>query len=298
MTDLTRTAGAMCDRIETMTGNATANVALAHLNRGYVRLLGGIDPRDPLGDAHVWSFLRPKDTMTWWTTTTTGVGTITTNTTLTVAAATFYPSMVGATITSVTLETAYTISAYTSSKVVTLSADASADNGDTFTIAATGTYQLPDDFGGMVDDFVFDYSSAGPLHDLEEVSLARIDELQRNDSGTGESQYWAIMPRSLVLTASQKYDVIVYPTPSTTWTIRYRYQVLATVLTDATTVYLPGSPLFSQAAECAGLAEAELMTGHVHGVWEGRFAEAMEAAIDEDRSLFNDWDAPVNTSDV
>lgn len=299
MADLAISTGAMCDRIEGLTGITTAADALAHLNRGYRRVLTGTDPRDPDGEAHVWSFLRIKTAMTWWATTTTAAVTVggAGDLTLTVAADTFYASMVGKAIVADTSGTSYTIDGYTDAKNVTVTADASADTGDTFTITTDGTYQLPDNFGGMVDDFVWEYSSTSILGNLQEIDLDSMDKHQRDDNNTGTPVYWTIHPRSFV-TTGQRFDVTVHPTTDTTRTLRYRYRRRPDILTDDAAVYTLGSPTFHQAVENAGMAEAELNTAHTPGLWESRYGEAYKAAIREDTSLYSSGDVQYNMSDV
>src|SRR3972149_1254990 len=114
--------------------------ALDRLNDGMRRFLKGqwIDERG-VRLTHIWSFLRPEEQIIIWPTAT---GTMTISggagTTCTAAAAAVSPSTIGATLVADTSENEYTITGYTSSTVVTLGSDASADTGDTFTITPNG----------------------------------------------------------------------------------------------------------------------------------------------------------------
>jgi len=139
------------------------------IKAGYRWFLSGEypDPRRPKVLLYwQWSFLYPWASLTIWPTTQTAAATIWGTTTtgaatisgvgnliLTVDDDTFFENMVGETIVSDTLGTSYTIAGYTSAKVITLSADASADDGDTFTITAAGTNIWVDEdtfYPGMV----------------------------------------------------------------------------------------------------------------------------------------------------
>ena len=55
---------AVCDLVEAYTDDTTANAALALVRQGYLRFLQGVDPLNPNADAHPWSFLHPKATLT------------------------------------------------------------------------------------------------------------------------------------------------------------------------------------------------------------------------------------------
>ncbi len=165
---------------------------------------------------HLWSFLRPDTTFAAFPDTTTGAATINGvgNTTLTVAAATFYATMVNATITSDTNGTAYTIAGYTSSKVITLSADASADDGDTFTISATGELAMPETFGGLEGRPALATDETDSPVYLEEraADWIRARKTARYNL-TGTPRYYAIEPLTFVEATGQRKQLIVDPTP-------------------------------------------------------------------------------------
>ncbi len=297
MADLSLSAGAIHARIEVVAGNTTSR--LDSVNSGYNRALGGIDPRDPSGEAHVWGFLRPLSTSDalWATTTTEAVAidaTATAN--LTTTANTFYPSMDQKTIASVTLSNEYTMT-YVSATSITMSANWTDDTGDTFTITPDGIYPLDDDFGGFVDGPVYAYNSSVSTGPLVEADMTEIEELRRDDNETGLPSKWAVQPRSNT-TTGQKYDLVVHPVPDSTRAIRYRHEVRPTALTDSTSVYALGTPKFHHAIEYAALADWEVLAGHTPGVWEGKYQEAMAAAIDEDSSRYGTQDVGVNQSDV
>ena len=302
MADLSITAGDMADRIETLSGNTTAGNALDHLNRGYTRALGGIDPRDPEGEAHTWSFLRPSDTIIFWTTATGAASGAPSKdngtTTVTSAAAMFHPEMVGHNVVFTATENSYAIASYTSTTVVVVTGDASGEaDADTMTVTPDGVMPLPDDFGGIITNFVYAYSSSTSVGDLEEVSIERMDRLRRDDNAQALTRYWTIKPRSIVATG-QKYDLVIHPVPDADRTVNYAYEVRVILLTDATAVYPVGMPLFHRAVEEAGLAEAEVSLGHVPGVHGPRYAEAMAAAIDSDGGGYGSDDVSVDMWEV
>jgi len=292
-TGLCMSAGDMVDRIEDYMGwrsPTAANTAwaLARLNDGMRRFLKGqyID-ESGVRQIHIWAFLRPEEELIIWPTAT-GTMTISggANTTCTAAAAAFYPSMIGATLVADTSETEYTITAYTSSTVVTLSADASADDGDTFTVTPNGRYCLPSDFGGNVDDIWYvndDYTEV----DLIESTPSEIDEKWAASTTAGTTKYWTITSKDADNTDGQRWYLYVHPATSQIRTIRYRYRAHVSALTDSISVYPPGGADHCDAVLAMGMAEAERSSGHTSGVMEQRAQEAMRASVALDRSAFD-----------
>ncbi|HUX01731.1 MAG TPA: hypothetical protein VMY35_12210 [Phycisphaerae bacterium] len=355
------TSAALCDIVETYTGNVTANAALVNVQSGYERALRGGDPRDAEGAPHLWSFLRPTATITVWPTTVTAAAVIWATTTtgavtvsgvgnliLTVAADTFYENMVGETIVSVIGENSYTITGYTSAKIITVAtdasaddgdtftitaadtdsgtniwvdadtfyesmigktivavtsgteytivgytdsenitvdSDASADNGDTFTITANGFYRLPSDFNGLLGPPVYVYPSGAAAPAMEEVSPQTIFEMWRNSETVGTPQYYALMPDSFSTGVLQTFSIIFAAQPTAARTFRYRYRVSAPALADTAT-YPMGPPAMWPLYRDAALADAERITGQTRGPHEVAYQRSMIAAIDGDAAFF------------
>jgi len=302
-TDLALSAGAMCDRIEALTGNTTAGNALQHLNDGYRVYLAGYDPRNPLGKPHVWSFLRPDGEVVLWSSLTATAGTTVTgvtsadSSTVTANTASFYPTMVGKSIV-ITDAGTFTITAYTSSTVITVSGDATC-SGKTFAITADGDYQLPDDFGGMVDNEpVYCYLEDDEGPELTEVTPKEIYERRRGDDteDTDDAIVYATRVRAIT-SGKQKWDIMVNPIPDTTRTVKYRYLRLAEPLTDTAACYPHGSPDHSLTVLELGLARAEEITGHTKGIHQALADRYMATSIDRDNSLYGCADADERMGD-
>ena len=302
MANAGKSAAEICDAIEAYTANTATGSALGYLNDGYDRGLLGIHPRTLA--VHEWSFLRPTTTdFVLWATTTTGAATISggSNTTLTVSAATFYESMVGATITSVTLGTSYTISSYTSSKIITLSADASLDTGDTFTITATGVYQLPAAFGGLITPPFYQYVSGVSFPDLTEKPIETIYRWYReHTTGDEDEPFWyTIIPRDFDSSVGQRWDIYCAPLTETTRTITMLYRPLRATLTDSGTIFLLGGQPYSQFWQAMGLAEAEEQIGKGKpGPWQAKAERLMASMIDLDSRWFADGDTDESLTDI
>jgi len=284
-----QTASALIDAIGAYKGWDTPDVmqrlsCLDRLNEGYRRFKRGVyTDEGGVRHVHAFSFLQPSTaavTLTLWPTVT-GTMTVVT-TTITAAAAAFYPSMVGHTLTADTSENTYTISGYTSSTVITVTASAAADTGDTFTITATGTYRLPSDWGGAVSSPVYTNAS-DTSQDLDEVTPEEMDELYRDDSNTGDPENWAMSVPSPV-TTGQSWDARFHPIPSTAMTVQWPYKVVIADLTDSTAVYPAGGEEHNDTIMFCALAAAEFAADRTLGAMEAKAMQMMRdsAAIDTD----------------
>lgn len=184
--------------------------------------------------SHEWSFLNPRASLTVWVTAT---GTMavggTGNKTVTDSAnSPFYPSMVGKTLVADTSENEYAIEAYVSASVVTVTTDASADDGDTFTITANGSYRLPDEFGAILGDLTFD-PGEGLYPAIPITSEVRIRKLIQASDSTGRPVGAAVTPVSAAGSSHQVFDLVVYPIPDADYVLHYRQMILANAMTNS-----------------------------------------------------------------
>lgn len=244
---------------DTPSGDDTTN-AKRWANEGYWEFL----------NAFPWSFLSPNASITLWPTTTTGAVTVggTGNKTLTVAAATFYPSMVGKAIVGNSTLTSYTIDSYVSALSVTVTASALGDAGATFTITADGTYALPAGFSGLIDRFTCnDRLGYGPL---DESTPEQIRWLRSNAETTGDPQMFAVVAHDFTNTTGQLFDLMTWPTPDTVRVLNYRYQLTPGEMT-ADAEYPVGGPAFSMAILTAALMVAERRTNRTATVYRDLF---------------------------
>lgn len=203
-----------------------------------------------------WRWQQPTASLVLWATVTTGVVTVggAGDTTLTSANADFYPSMVGHTIVSDTLGTSYTIVSYTSSKVVVVDADASADDGDTFTVTADGNYTLPADFGGEYNGPITYAAgtSAGASIGWCPEGIVRIHR-ENVSSQTGYPSLAAIRKSDV----TRRWELIVYPTPGGDYTMEFPYELYFTALSADTDLH-PAGAQFDEIVMAACESYAEL----------------------------------------
>lgn len=294
MADLAKSVAEMCDVIEANSGDTTAKDALDYLNDGYRRFLMGIDPAADRPSVHQWSFLQPLAMLTIGgaqdataaTSLDTGKVTVTDP-----AAGIFDESMVGMELTVTDLagdsvDVTVDISAVDSATVAWTDGDtAFADKA--ISVESTGIYALPSDFGGLLSDFVYRYSSAYPTPRIRKASAEAVMQKWRDEGNDPEDAFmWAIAPLPLTAATGQRWYLYLAPTPDTERVLNYRYSILADALTDSTVIYPLGGPVHALTIEAAGLAAAELQAGRVPGVMESRFLSLMAASVEYDRQMF------------
>jgi hypothetical protein len=284
------TGGEMCDLIEDYTGKPDVGDALKYLKMGYDRFLRAAD----------WSFLKPEADLDVWPSVAVAAGTTVSGstTTVTASAASFYASMIGHSIV-ITDTGTFTITAYTSSTVITISGDATC-TAKTFAITADGRYAMPADFGGILEGFTYERVSGENFPDLREVSPTRIDRWRRDSNTTGDPKYWSTQPRaSFSSSTGQRWDAIFYPVTDTARTFAYRYRVLMDPPTDSDSVYLIGGADFSYVIVQQAKAEAEFILGHTDGVEDKKAYDMLAEAIGHDRRQYGGGDdAPESLTDV
>ena len=128
-------------------------------------------------------------------------------------------------------------------------------------------FELPDNFGHMVDPFVYDTGDA-----IDECTPY---DLKRHTQATGRPVKWALFP------VDGGYAVSFWPAPGIETTLRYRYRVIAPALSGDTDTYLGGA-LYTDAILYAAFAEAEYRKLKTIGVSDQLFKEKMIEAIDTD----------------
>jgi len=243
-----------------------------------------------------WSWLNPEREIELWTTTTTPAITVggAGNTTCTAASAVFHKSMVGHAMVADTSGTSYTITAYTSATVVTVSADASADDGDTFTITADGHYTLPSDYEGGIEHLSF----------LDEVNRREVVKrspafvrtlLGNEDDPYADPQYFAVqMMGEHSASIGAMHEIIVWPIPATDRTVATRMSIVPNELSGDSDLPICG-PKHQTALYYLCLHKAEKEKGlAAGGPWyasyygdgnrnPGALARSVQADLDESR---------------
>lgn len=245
-------------------------------------------PFVPGRGVYEWSFLRPTQTLVAWadtTGTTSGapVYDAAAYSTVTATTSIFHPTMIGSDFTFDTSGTDYEIYSYTSGTVIKVVGDASGEaSGDTCTITATGNLAMPDDFGGTLDHLWFD--SDNSYNPLVCRSEGEILNLRSGGAGNGVPQMFAVRPKTTDGTVGQRFEMLVWPTPSTDYTLYYKYLTLRNEL-DGTYDYPLGGAQHAETVLLAILSEAEVFRDEAEGVYTQRFRRQLAASIAYDKEF-------------
>ena len=246
------------------------------------------DARDERGRKHKWNFFKPLEDLIIWpeaTGETEGAPVYDDEaySEVTAAAATFYPSMVGKTL---SFDDSgggdYVIASYTSSTVVTVVGDASAEGDEAdFTIEADGDYRLPDNFGGIDGDVTFvGANTTAQIHIGSEQSIRA-----RRGQGDSTGRPWlvAVMPLASTGAAGQRWVFMVWPTPDEVYTMRFRTNAHPNKISTSNP-YPLGGTAHGQTILEGCLAEAERRRGDTTRIHENRYRELLVSSIAEDRT--------------
>lgn len=154
--------------------------------------------------------------------------------------------------------------------------------GTIATLNADFDYDLPADFGGIVQDFTYTTADA-----TRKPKLVSPEELmaQRGAvaAATGPPKYIAIRPKTSTGSAAQAFEAIVYPTPvtGTLPTLRYRYLVVPPLMTASAT-YPLGALSHAETIAASCLATAEVYWKGQMGPMRQYFMERLRASISID----------------
>jgi hypothetical protein len=239
----------------------------------------------PYPAGHPWSFLHPTAEFGVWAevdSTITGVsGTGPTD--ITDSTGPFYQSMIGKSL--VTADGTYTITGYTSTTVITVAENASAENGKDYTITPNGNYQLPDDFGDLADDILFE--ADGRSYRFGTVPYTEILQDRMDAEITATPAKAAIRSKSSDGTAGQRQELMLWPTPNADLTLLLPYNVLVNALSSSAPYPLGGMRQSSLIqASCLAVLD-DWHFDNRHG-WQTGFERELIAAISKDYDTLPD----------
>lgn len=186
-----------------------------------------------------WRWARPTASIILWPAvstdddvTATGVYSPTTKiTTITASEAAFFESMEGKTI-EVTDVDDLTILGYTSTTVITVDGDHHWTGSKTFAIDADGNYTLPVTFGGQYTGRITFEAATSIGISITWTSESNIRQLREPSAvETGDPRNAAVRPME---GNRRRWELMVYPTPSTERTVEFPYELYFDKLTNLT----------------------------------------------------------------
>lgn len=266
-------------------GEAAKNVDSA-ITAGYRMALGASRGREAKG-RHKWSWLSPELSLVIWPSfaATAGVTVVgvyaSPKTTLTLtygtSATRFYPSMVGHSIVITAIGT-FTVTDYTDPTHILVKGGETFAVGKTWSMAATGRYTLPDDYGSPAGDFYY-----APGETTRKIRMVTEGEMQRLHEAyiyTADPTKFAIRVRPSSdahnPALATRWDAWFWPTPGTLRTLTHKYNMLVNTLDGSTSLTALGGPDFGNLVQLACLSWAEM-------TWRGgpsKFTELYYAELD------------------
>ena len=102
---------------------------------------------------------------------------------------------------------------------------------------------------------------------------------------TGVPQYCAVRPITSDGTDGQRFEVMFYPTPSSSYTLSYKYVILMDLITSDAPYPWGGMPHTETIlASCLAVAEERIEDGG-DGSKQGKFMERLKSSVDHDRDM-------------
>ena len=247
-----------------------------------------------------WTWMQPGQRSTLWETKTPTSGytaTVSSQSVTATGSSAFYGTMTGKTITfydsSNVAQGSGIIASVSSSGVITMAAGDTVSDGTGYRwgIVSDGNFRLPDEFGTLDGAMYYD-ASQNARGRIENVSISRIRHLRQNaGSETGMPSEFAIAPVDHFVGnpfnsagIGQRFNIAVWPIPSSTYTVIYKYTYLPSLLTSEL-VYHGGGMPYSEMFRCSVLAACEEEVHDQRGLRYQLFTEALISAINYDMSL-------------
>ncbi len=225
-----------------------------------------------------------------------------TSTLLTADAAIFTSTMVGLVVefpkeyTGRQSDTKYAITEFVSTTSVRVAGDATSEGSafpkflvvgpsdlaadDAFTVLNTGTdYELPEDFGGL--DGPLTFSSSSYLNTIEITGESTIRNARQRLESSGVPQLAAIRPVLHDGRFTQRYELMLWPGPSGTYTLNYKQIVVLPEITESEP-FPPGGAAYGELYLSACLSLAEQRISDRRGLRWDEYQERLAAMIEVD----------------
>lgn len=151
------------------------------------------------------------------------------------------------------------------------------------TTSAQADYELPDDFSGSAGDLHFD-STDNTHEPLKIVGEGKILALRStNTSISGFPTHGAVRPKNTQGEKPQGWELMLWPTPDATYTLRGSYRAVPPMLSEDRPHPYGGTPHAGTVMN-ACLARAEEIATPNQGTFREAFVKSLSASIEHDRS--------------
>ena len=232
---------------------------------------------------HVWSFLRPIETLDTVATYDDGTVSITQGSaTVTIGGGGSWPSWT-AEHGSITIDDVeYAIDSVDGNDVTLSESYAgTTDAAAEYELEHDGNYDLPATIAAVDGAFYFDSNSSGGKIDI--CAPSRILERRQNSRTAGTPTLAALQFKEPTSEGGQRNSVMFYPIPNTAWTLSYHGIILPHLLTLDQMVNLCYHHFQVVLASCLAIAEQRFYKDSGSTSEQAHYVRRLEAAVKQDR---------------
>lgn len=209
-----------------------------HVNNGIRMFLMDAPPQgwrcmEPTLDVALW----PSVAVTAGVTVTSAYRPATDDTLITASDDSFYQSMELRTLT-VTDTGDLTIQSYVTATTVTVSGDQHWVGAKTFSVTSTGAYTLPATFGGEIDSDITYVAGSNTGQVIDWTSEIEIRRMRQGSNTTTGTPTRAAVRK--MTGPARRWELVVWPTPSSVEEIQFRYNLYFDTLTNLTDLHPAG----------------------------------------------------------
>ena len=163
--------------------------------------------------------------------------------------------------------------------------------GTLTTTASTSTYDLPENFGGIVGDLSYQSSSDGAFRPIAVTSLSAFNARKQQETlSSGRPDTCAISPKSASSgepDRPSRFQMHLFPTPDKAYTLKYQYVATVGEFTDRPpATQMPGGQMHGETIIASCLAVAENLTTDNPGRYMELFGQRLAASVSADRRLY------------
>lgn len=124
------------------------------------------------------------------------------------------------------------------------------------TVGSQWKYELPIDFSDLTE--TFSYAKSEALDPLKKVSGQQIQELRSMTDAYGWPTYYAVVPAIYDVELGTTYELWLYPTPSSAWTLSTFYRIDPVKMSATTDLAIGGISACEALLEtCLAVAETQ-----------------------------------------
>jgi len=156
--------------------------------------------------------------------------------------------------------------------------------GTISTASGTATYELADDFEGLLSGFTYSDDTAKRF--MARTTEREIRSLYANDYASGPPEYCALRAVQPSSVDTTRYEALLYPVPDAAYTLSYQYAICPDELSTNNQYHLGGTAHSECVLEsCLAAAERVMRPEVGPGVHTQRFQECLQASIKIDSEM-------------